>query len=584
MKIRTISNSSQGGSALLIALLIAVILGITLQSYLDMTSSQNRAIVRSQTWNSAIPILEAGVEEAMTHLYYTGTNADRAYNGWTNGTNVAYKQRSIGDGYFVVAISNDLPPKIYCFGYVRIPLKTNYLNRAIRVDTTRSALFAKGMVAKGNIVWHGNIMSDSFDSQDPNYSTNGRYDPAKPKDGGSVGSNNGTIQMGDGYIWGNAATGPSGVATNGTIGDSNYIAGGWTGIESGHYNNDMNMAFPDVTPPFTTGKTSYDPGGSAITATNITHLTGSVTNDVLPDPIPPSITTNYYAVTNFSWPGAGVGTIATNSTTYISTNLPSPTPPSMVTTVSTNSTGSTYPNPVPNGGVGTNGSHFTSVPKNSVPGNAVNVTTNAANDQKRDYDIYTYISTNLTYSWTTNQYRYTNAYYIYDGNTYATNYTYTNYDYFLLSGDYVLDSFPNNSTVYVVGNVRIYFPSGFDMSGQSGITIGPAGSLAIYSGGDISIAGNGIINSSADATRLSIWGTPGCTQLKFSGNASFTGTAYCPEAALKSGGGGNDTYDMVGSVIVNSVDMTGHFSFHFDENLSRNGPASGYVVSSWNEI
>ena len=67
------------------------------------------------------------------------------------------------------------------------------------------------------------------------------------------------------------------------------------------------------------------------------------------------------------------------------------------------------------------------------------------------------------------------------------------------------------------------------------------------------------------------------------GNASWTGTIYAPEADIRMGGGGNNTYDIVGSIIANTISMNGHFNFHFDEALLGSGPKR-FVANSWREL
>jgi len=49
------------------------------------------------------------------------------------------------------------------------------------------------------------------------------------------------------------------------------------------------------------------------------------------------------------------------------------------------------------------------------------------------------------------------------------------------------------------------------------------------------------------------------------------------------GGGGSSTYDFVGAIVAKSVNVNGHFSFHFDENLLKAGPMF-LVASSWQEL
>ena len=56
----TCQRGTTRGSALLVMLVTVTLIGITLASYLELVRSQNLSTMRSQQWNSAIPILEAG--------------------------------------------------------------------------------------------------------------------------------------------------------------------------------------------------------------------------------------------------------------------------------------------------------------------------------------------------------------------------------------------------------------------------------------------------------------------------------------------------------------------------------------------
>ena len=76
---------------------------------------------------------------------------------------------------------------------------------------------------------------------------------------------------------------------------------------------------------------------------------------------------------------------------------------------------------------------------------------------------------------------------------------------------------------------------------------------------------------------------PGVTGITLSGNSSFVGVVYAPEATLTLNGGGNNN-NLIGAVVVNSVTLNGHYDFHYDTSLGTNGPTSGYVVTSWQEL
>src|SRR3989442_1088419 len=60
--------SNQAGSVLVMSLVLAIILGTTLASYLYWVRTQNLLVAESQAWNSALNIAEAGVEEGMAQI------------------------------------------------------------------------------------------------------------------------------------------------------------------------------------------------------------------------------------------------------------------------------------------------------------------------------------------------------------------------------------------------------------------------------------------------------------------------------------------------------------------------------------
>jgi hypothetical protein len=164
--------------------------------------------------------------------------------------------------------------------------------------------------------------------------------------------------------------------------------------------------------------------------------------------------------------------------------------------------------------------------------------------------------------------------------------------YILNSGDYYVNSdfvIQNNQTLYVAGNARLYVTGNFSMKAQNGsfITIAPGASLKLYVGspsGSPVTAQLAQVNPGGTASSFQLYGLPTLTSISWSGNGSYMGTVYAPEASLTAGGGGSALYDFQGSVVCNTVNMNGHFSFHYDESLRRNGPPSNFVVNSWREL
>ena len=113
----------KAGSALVVSLVTGMVIGIVLVGYMTMVSSNQRAVSRSETWNATMPVIEAGIEEAMAHIHRNyPTNAES--NGWFgSGTNLA-KWRWMGDGIYLVNISGTNQPVIEAYGYMRLPPNT----------------------------------------------------------------------------------------------------------------------------------------------------------------------------------------------------------------------------------------------------------------------------------------------------------------------------------------------------------------------------------------------------------------------------------------------------------------------------
>jgi hypothetical protein len=96
------------------------------------------------------------------------------------------------------------------------------------------------------------VVSDSFDSADPRFSTAGQYDPAKRRDGGDIASYHG-LNMGNSQIAGKVWTGPQGsveLGPSGSVGTLAWVDSGQTGIQPGHWSTNFQERWPDIQPPF----------------------------------------------------------------------------------------------------------------------------------------------------------------------------------------------------------------------------------------------------------------------------------------------------------------------------------------------
>src|SRR5688572_2219257 len=154
---------AQSGHVLFLVLISITVIGIVLLSFLSLANSQNHAVVRSQVWNSAMPIVEAGLEEALTHIKHSPK--DRASNGWAVVNGVYYKERTFDDGRYEVTITTNMSPEIISRGFVRSPLQsTHNIQRAVRVTVTNDPVFSAAVQARDRIDLNGNnVLIDAFD-------------------------------------------------------------------------------------------------------------------------------------------------------------------------------------------------------------------------------------------------------------------------------------------------------------------------------------------------------------------------------------------------------------------------------------
>lgn len=243
----------------MVTLMTIVILSISLLSYLKLVSNQNASVARAQSWNEAIPVAEAGIEEALTQIHYNGAT-NLTPNGWSYGADKLFHKTRLftNDGsYYSVSIQPTNPPIIVSTGYVVLSwtaTASNYVTRKVRVNTFKPRPHGGGLNAKNSVSLSGSSYVDSFDSSDPAYSTGGLYDVTKRKDNGKVLTDSGAagaIDVGSAKIYGSAVTGPTGTVTvgSGAIGDIAWDAS-HSGAQPGHTANDANVQFNDVDAPF----------------------------------------------------------------------------------------------------------------------------------------------------------------------------------------------------------------------------------------------------------------------------------------------------------------------------------------------
>jgi len=271
------------GGVLLVTLLICVILGVLIGSYLSLIQTQNLSVTRAQAWNAALVVAEAGVEEAMAHLNSGISTNNIAVNSWVNlGGGVFEKTNFMGDSYSIVDIK--IPPAVAAAApvvvstaYVPGPISGPKLTRTVQVNTKAKTMAGSGggMVVTTFINLKGSgIAMDSFDSTDPKLSTLGMYDPKKARDRAqatTLSSATNAIQVGNGTVKGSVHTGQGGHVeiASGAVGDSAWVTAKKPGIQSGHFADDANFTVSDVSLP--TGQTWMTPSPGKYKINGVTY-------------------------------------------------------------------------------------------------------------------------------------------------------------------------------------------------------------------------------------------------------------------------------------------------------------------------
>ncbi len=259
-------NSRQSGNVLVVSLLLAIVLGTTLASYLYWVRTQNLLVTESQAWNAALNIAEAGIEEGMAQINVNSGNVGAANllnysasigaNGWGPGP-VYSKISSLG---YTVIVSNDSPPTIYATGTNVVPSIGKPLSRTVVVKTTTNSLFSVAIAALQSVDNKGDKLAvDAYDSADTAKFPGGLYNSTNAFAGGDVALASGIIGIGNSDIHGRLFLAPgvgTNIGPNGLVGDMPWNWPAQSGIQSSDWVfNDFNKDFPDVLPPYASGLT-----------------------------------------------------------------------------------------------------------------------------------------------------------------------------------------------------------------------------------------------------------------------------------------------------------------------------------------
>jgi hypothetical protein len=273
VNIRFSRERSEDASVLMIALILGGILGVALASYLFLVRGHYASVNRSQSWNAALALAEAGTEEALAGLNPGAGSPPPALSGhgWElkQGTyRLPQESRRLTNGCsYGVVITNE-PGRgvstnyvIYSTGYAAVPGSSTPVSRSLRVAITNVPLFTAAVAVKSNLTMVAahdrSVFADSFDSQDARHSDRGFYpsDPGKTATNGDVACLSGALMIGTDAIHGDLLLGPL------TRVGPNEVAG--------KVSRDLNVDFPDVQPPFST---AVPPIGGKANGKDYTYL------------------------------------------------------------------------------------------------------------------------------------------------------------------------------------------------------------------------------------------------------------------------------------------------------------------------
>jgi hypothetical protein len=189
--------------------------------------------------------------------------------------------------------------------------------RAVQVATRRPGQYSYGVLAKGPITISGGSTLDSFNSTDPNYSTNGMYTASKREANMKLATDSGAVNavsVGNAVIYGSVDTGPGTntvtVGSIGSVGDLSWVTNALDQgkIEPGHANDDMNVSIPDIQPPYNSLALPSLPATvtNKVNGTNYTYILGN---------------TNYYYPFALSISGGQSMVVTGAATLYVTGNF-----------------------------------------------------------------------------------------------------------------------------------------------------------------------------------------------------------------------------------------------------------------------
>jgi hypothetical protein len=271
MKMLSRSQDRKRGSLLIVAMILAAVIGISLASYIQLGRSSLNISNRALYNNAAMNLAENGLEEAMYSINQYVASSTYNWAGWTNsgGADAWRTLPATGTYTFDQGVTGTV--RVYIYGYkgtapkvvARATVTLGGGNSApiekwVEIQLRKTSKFANGLVAKQQIRFNGNNATvDSWNSDpDKNAATAAvPYSSGVRHDNGSVGSVSvsvDSILVQNADIWGYASTGGAlpAVGPNGLVGPFGTASGT---MDMNRVATDFAADFDPVTAPATAG-------------------------------------------------------------------------------------------------------------------------------------------------------------------------------------------------------------------------------------------------------------------------------------------------------------------------------------------
>lgn len=258
---------NERGALLIVAMLLSAVIGVSLASYVRMSSNAMEISNRALFSNAAMNLAETGLEEAVWSINKDIEGAAGAWTGWTTSGNDASRGWS---GYDLGANANGVI-RVFIDNYNGVgsapimvarstvtPARGPVIEKWVEVTLVRRSLFANGLTARNEISFNGTCEVDAYDSRLGVYNavladgTRNRYARGRSA---STSTDADTFSLGNADIWGFVAVGTpdlSGldVGPGGTIGPFHTPAGT---IVSERVSTDFTADFPNAEAPTPAG-------------------------------------------------------------------------------------------------------------------------------------------------------------------------------------------------------------------------------------------------------------------------------------------------------------------------------------------